>query len=105
MDRSALPHAVESNTLADVVERVLDKGIVIAGDIKITLVDVELLTIQLRLIIASVDKAKEMGIDWWVGNPYLSSGKTTPPSGNNGQEIESLKKRVEELEKREGTSG
>jgi hypothetical protein len=58
--------------LADVLERVLDKGIVIAGDIKIDLLDIELLTIRLRLLIASADKAKEMGIDWWTGDPFLS---------------------------------
>jgi hypothetical protein len=59
--------------LADLLERILDKGIVIAGDIKINLVDVELLTIKLRLLVASVDRAKEMGIDWWEHDPSLSS--------------------------------
>lgn len=59
--------------LADILERVLDKGIVIAGDIRINLLDIELLTIKLRLIVASVDKAKEMGIDWWESDPQLSS--------------------------------
>ncbi|MFJ3231805.1 gas vesicle protein [Streptomyces sp. NPDC086787] len=59
--------------LADILERVLDKGIVIAGDIRINLLDIELLTIKLRLIVASVDKAKEMGIDWWESDPALSS--------------------------------
>ena len=58
--------------LADVLERVLDKGIVIAGDIKIDLLDIELLTVRIRLLIASADKAKEMGIDWWEGDPFLS---------------------------------
>jgi len=66
--QNAMQHSVQSTNLADLLERVLDKGIVIAGDIKIKLVDVELLTIQLRLVICSVDKAKEMGIDWWVNN-------------------------------------
>lgn len=59
--------------LADILERVLDKGIVIAGDIRINLLDIELLTIKLRLIVASVDKAKEMGIDWWEDDPALST--------------------------------
>jgi hypothetical protein len=71
--QTSMTHAVESSTLADVLERILDKGLVIAGDIKISLVDVELLTIQIRLVICSVDKAKEMGIDWWMTNSYLSS--------------------------------
>ena len=69
----ATQHSVESTNLADLLERVLDKGIVIAGDIKVSLVEVELLTIQIRLVICSVDKAKEMGMDWWVNNPAFSS--------------------------------
>ncbi|WP_179816291.1 gas vesicle protein [Allostreptomyces psammosilenae] len=60
-------------SLVDVLERVLDKGVVIAGDIKINLLDVELLTIKLRLLVASVDRAREMGIDWWEHDPSLSS--------------------------------
>ena len=66
-------HALESSTLADILERVLDKGIVIAGDIKVNIVDIELLTIQIRLVICSVDKAREMGLDWWVNKPVFSS--------------------------------
>ncbi|MFF7331460.1 gas vesicle protein GvpJ [Streptomyces sp. NPDC090306] len=62
-----------SGSLADLLERVLDKGIVIAGDIKIDLLDIELLTIRLRLFIASVDTAKKAGIDWWETDPALSS--------------------------------
>ncbi|MDC0766423.1 gas vesicle protein [Streptomyces sp. HD] len=62
-----------SANLADILERVLDKGVVIAGDIRINLLDIELLTVKLRLIVASVDKAKEMGIDWWESDPALSS--------------------------------
>jgi hypothetical protein len=72
--RSAPPYAQGSSAnLADILERVLDKGIVIAGDIQINLLDIELLTIKLRLLVASVDKAKEMGIDWWEHDPSLSS--------------------------------
>lgn len=69
---SALARADPSN-LADVLERVLDKGIVIAGDIRVDLVDIELLTIRVRLLVASVDRAREMGIDWWRHDPMLSS--------------------------------
>lgn len=61
--------------MADVLERVLDKGIVIAGDIRVKLVDIELLSIQIRLVICSVDKAKEMGMDWWVNNPIFRQDK------------------------------
>jgi len=69
----AVQHSIESTNLADLLERVLDKGVVIAGDIKIKLVDIELLTIQIRLVICSVEKAKEMGMDWWVNNPAFNS--------------------------------
>ncbi len=65
---------MQSATLADLLERILDKGIVIAGDIRISLVNVELLTIQIRLVVCSVDKAKEMGMDWWVNNPAFCAG-------------------------------
>ena len=64
-------HSIESTNLADLLERVLDKGIVIAGDIRVKLVDIELLSIQIRLVICSVDKAKEMVMDWWVNNPIF----------------------------------
>ncbi|WP_407548175.1 gas vesicle protein [Streptomyces sp. Pv4-95] len=67
-----------SANLADILERVLDKGVVIAGDIQINLLDIELLTIKLRLLVASVDKAKEMGIDWWEHDPSLSSRARAP---------------------------
>ncbi|MCX4419362.1 gas vesicle protein [Streptomyces mirabilis] len=77
--RSASPYAAQGSSanLADILERVLDKGVVIAGDIKINLLDIELLTIKLRLLVASVDKAKEMGIDWWEHDPSLSSRAST----------------------------
>jgi hypothetical protein len=81
------PHPAQ---LADVLERVLDKGIVIAGDIKIELLDIELLTVKLRLLIASADKAKEMGIDWWEGDPFVSSR-----ARGSGSELEERVKRLE----------
>ena len=65
--------AAQGDGLADILERVLDRGVVIAGDVSISLVGVELLTIKLRLLVASVDKAQEMGIDWWTLDPALSS--------------------------------
>ena len=75
--------------LPDVLERVLDKGIVIAGDIQINLLDIELLTVKIRLLIASADKAREMGIDWWQGDPFLT--------GRNGRsELEERLRRLEE---------
>lgn len=68
----SLTHAIESTNLADLLERILDKGVVVAGDISIKLVEVELLTIQLRLVICSVDKARELGLDWWNHDARLS---------------------------------
>src|SRR5438876_11681187 len=70
--RTNLPGHPEPSNLADILERVLDKGIVIAGDIQINLLDIELLTIKVRLLVASVDRAREMGINWWENDPYLS---------------------------------
>jgi hypothetical protein len=90
-------------SLADILERVLDKGIVIAGDIQINLLDIELLTIKLRLLIASVDKAREMGINWWEGDPTL----THLDSGNGGNQLErenkDLRERLERLERQVGS--
>ena len=95
--QQTMTHSVESSRLVDILERVLDKGIVIAGDIKIKLVDVELLTIQIRLVICSVDKAVEMGMNWWVTDPNLSS---KAKNDKDEQEMESLRQRIEELEAR-----
>lgn len=83
-----------SANLADILERVLDKGIVIAGDIRINLLDIELLTIKLRILVASVDKAKEMGIDWWEHDPSLSSKHTGGPLA---EENRRLRAELEEL--------
>ncbi|GGO77616.1 gas vesicle protein GvpJ [Nonomuraea cavernae] len=68
------PGGRESANLGDILERVLDRGVVIAGDIRVNLLDIELLTIKLRLLIASVDTAREMGIDWWEHDPWLTGG-------------------------------
>ncbi|CAL9577021.1 Gas vesicle structural protein [Streptomyces sp. enrichment culture] len=81
--------------LADILERVLDKGVVIAGDIRINLLDIELLTIKLRLVVASVDKAKEMGIDWWESDPALSSNARNKELARENAE---LRARLAELE-------
>jgi hypothetical protein len=72
------PQPGSAGNLADILERVLDKGVVIAGDIKINLLDIELLTIKLRLLVVSVDTAREMGIDWWEHDPTLSSRAVRP---------------------------
>lgn len=90
-----LKHAVNATGLADILERVLDKGIVIAGDIKIQIADIDLLTIKIRLLIASVDKALEMGINWWQEDPNLSV-----KAKDNEQMLlqEGLLQRIEKLE-------
>ena len=78
--------------LADVLERVLDKGIVIAGDVKLLLADIEVLTLQIRLVVCSVDKAKEIGLDWWTNNPAFS-GKAAEKTAS-----ERLEERLRRLE-------
>ncbi|MEL6644566.1 MAG: gas vesicle protein [Pseudomonadota bacterium] len=87
--------SVHGDGLADVLERILDKGVVIAGDVSISLVGIELLTIRLRLLIATVDKAKEMGIDWWERDPGLS-GRATELEAENRD----LLSRISQLEDR-----
>jgi hypothetical protein len=74
-----ITHSVQSTNLADILERVLDKGVVIAGDIKVCLADVELLSIKIRLVLASVDKALAIGINWWQRDPALSAGAALDP--------------------------
>jgi Gas vesicle protein len=94
----------ESTNLADILERVLDKGIVIAGDIQINLLDIELLTIKLRLLIASVDRAREMGINWWESDPSLQSAESGGGNGRDELERENreLRERLDRLEQRLG---
>ena len=89
--------ATGPSSLADILERVLDKGIVIAGDIQINLLDIELLTIKLRLLVASVERAREMGINWWEGDASLSSG-----ARELEQENKDLRERLERLEQAAG---
>jgi hypothetical protein len=90
---TAITTATQGSTLADVLERVLDKGIVIAGDISVSVGSTELLSIRIRLLISSVDKAKEMGINWWESDPYLSS-QTQALVATNQQ----LMKRLDQVE-------
>jgi len=90
----------EPANLADILERVLDKGIVIAGDIRVNLLDIELLTIKLRLVIASLETAREVGIDWWEHDPWLTGG-------SNDLELENrrLRDRIAALESGDRTAG
>ena len=86
---------VQPASLADILERVLDKGVIIAGDIQVNLLDIELLTIKIRLLLVSVDKAEQMGIDWWRNDPMLNSNARSVADENR-----QLRQRVEELEGR-----
>ena len=95
MQEQKMMHATNATNLADILERVLDKGIVIAGDIRIQLADIDLLNIKIRLLVASVDKAMQMGINWWQQDSYLSTkAKETEIEKENA----ALKKRLERLE-------
>ena len=94
------PHGAGPANLADILERVLDKGIVIAGDIQINLLDIELLTIRIRLLITSVDRAMDMGINWWSNDPMLSGAAKELESENK-----ELRQRLARLERALGVSG
>lgn len=94
------------DSLADVLERVLDKGVVIVGDIVVDVLDIELLSIKLRLFISSAQTAKEMGMDWWTNDPFFTNGQRQSVSngghesvdGDRKDELQSLRQRVRELE-------
>lgn len=92
-----IPASTSGSTLADILERVLDKGIVIAGDISVSVGSTELLNIRIRLLIASVDKAKEIGINWWESDPYLNS-QTRMLTESNQQLLEQVKALQAEVE-------
>ena len=98
MNDKKLTHSTNSTTVADLLERLLDKGIVISGDIRIRLVEVELLTLEIRLLICSVDKAVEMGLDWWTGNPAFDSrarGAPALPAPDMEERLKRLDARLE----------
>ncbi|MGW6421715.1 gas vesicle protein GvpJ [Nocardia sp. NPDC055053] len=94
----------QSTNLADILERVLDKGLVIAGDIQVNLLDIELLTIKLRLVIASLETAKSVGIDWWETDPWLNSKARTLERQDRDLELENreLRDRIAQLEAANG---
>lgn len=91
----SLSRSEGATNLADVLERVLDKGIVIAGDIQINLLDIELLTIKLRLIVASVDTARRMGLSWWEKDPWLVGGESRPGERSLAERVSSLERQLE----------
>ena len=107
-DEKLLPMHRGGAGLVDVLDRILDKGLVVAGDVKISLADVELLTIRIRLIICSVDKAEKIGMDWWRTDPYFSSAgrtaaglKAAPaPSSLTQDEAKQLTTRIQEIDEK-----
>jgi hypothetical protein len=95
-----IPTHHRTTSLVDVLDRVLDKGLVVAGDIKVSLAEVELLTIRIRLLICSLDKAQEIGLDWWRHDPHLSPGRTRrslPEHAELRAQIRELERKVEAL--------
>ena len=92
-----LPGAHRSTGLVDVLDRVLDKGLVVAGDIKVSLAEVELLTIRIRLLVCSLDKAQEIGLDWWRYDRDLSPGANAGEHESLRAEIRQLQQRIDAL--------
>jgi predicted nuclease of predicted toxin-antitoxin system len=93
-----IQQASRSSSLADILEKILDKGVVVAGDIKVSLADVELLTVKIRLVICSVDKAMEIGINWWQADPNLNSlAASNIETGQINRLIEKIEFLEEEL--------
>lgn len=93
--------------LVDVLDRVLDKGLVVAGDIKISLAEVELLTIRIRLMICSIDKAEEIGLDWWKYDRHLSPGREQVLQENLElrRQLQTLERRLETISRAERRRG
>jgi hypothetical protein len=96
----SMQKSTEGSSLGEILEKILDKGVVIAGDISISLADVELITIKIRLVVASVDKAMEMGINWWKDDPYLSSSAKKKQDNDFEEENKRLKAKLSELEQK-----
>lgn len=96
-----------STGLVDVLDRVLDKGLVVAGDIKVSLAEVELLTIRIRLLICSIDKAEQIGLDWWKFDHHLSPGKQALSAENEElrREIRLLERKLAAVTRRRSVAG
>src|SRR5262245_50619804 len=94
-----------STGLVDVLDRVLDKGLVVAGDIKVSLAEVELLTIRIRLLICSIDKAEQIGLDWWKFDHHLSPGKQQLSAENDElrRQVRALERRLASMSRRRST--
>ncbi len=103
MSTTRIPTATSSSSIADILERVLDMGVVIAGDIRIKLVDIELLTIQIRLVVCSIEKAREIGMDWWNVALDKKEGATSSigatDAGELAMRLEAMEQRMKDMER------
>jgi hypothetical protein len=107
-DFQSVPAARHSAGLVDLLDRVLDKGLVVAGDVKVSLAEVELLTIRIRLIVCSLEKAEAIGLDWWRYDRYLSPGKSTQLAAENEAlrlQIARLETKIAEIASGDGSDG
>jgi gas vesicle protein GvpA/GvpJ/GvpM family len=93
-------HPTRTHGLVDILDRVLDKGLVVAGDIKINLANVELLTIQVRLLVCSIDKAEQIGLNWWRNDPRLSASATAASSAAVDDRLERIERQLAALAQR-----
>src|SRR6195256_439867 len=93
----------ETTTLADLLDRVLDKGLVVAGDVSVSLANVELLTIRIRLLVCSIDKAEQIGLNWWRNEPAF--GGTRKTDGIGAGDVARLEARIAQLERQLKTKG
>lgn len=97
LERRTVPY--QTTSLVDILDRVLDKGLVVAGDISVSLANVELLTIRIRLLVCSIDKAEQIGLNWWRYERYLAG-----PQGQPVGEVQRLERRIAQLERQLGTA-
>lgn len=97
-DRGSLQRQPQG--LVDILDKILDKGLVVAGDVKVSLANVELLTIQLRLVICSIDKAEAIGINWWRSDRFYSAEAKALPSA---EEFDAMRDRIADLERQLNT--
>ena len=106
-ERRGIAMPRESATLADLLDRVLDKGLVVAGDVSISLANVELLTIRIRLLVCSIDKAEQIGLDWWKYDHHLSPGKQKLSLENEElrKQVRALERQLASLTRRRSTAG
>ena len=101
------PTVSGTTNLIDILDRVLDKGLVIAGDVRISLANVELLTIRIRLLVCSVDKAEQIGLKWWRSDPRLTTASpyASLPAGQLEERLDRIERTLEGLARKRGTKG